>query len=313
MGSSPMVRLIEPDGTVLAEIRTQDVAKGILHQAVLDRAAVIGKAAESKLQAMSASYPKALHAEPYLIPVAADIEKMRQNGLGALERSGAAAPDVEVFTALCQCCSGSRAARTRELASFAKSLRACPEPLPLMDLARRLAAKKALGGGEPGAREALELLLDAAICRGMHDETADLTRASLALQLLSNCYVLNDLREALLPMTGQLVTTSAWIAAWRQVGAAAAGASGAVTRFLDAASALILNASVALRTARCRSEHGGLLAAGVAALQISPQNERINLAVGNLLAVGPSRCGEACASGAAFATFALPGSCSLQG
>lgn len=285
--SSPMVRLLEPDGRVVAEVRSTDVAKGALHQAVLSHAAVIAKAAEPKLEALAQKYPKALHAEAVAMPAGTDCEKMRQRGLESLDRFGARSADTEAFTALCSCCvaGSSRTPRVREVASLAKSLRQLPigDVLPLLDLARRLAARKLLAGGEPGTREALELLLDAALCRGLEDESVDLTRASLAVQFVSNCLLPETLREALLPVVGQLVSADGWLAAWSPPDGTPAAA---VSRSRDAAASLLLNASVALRRARCRAENAGLLQAATVALQALPENERLNLACGNLLAVG---------------------------
>eukprot|EP00927_Polykrikos_kofoidii_P040917 TRINITY_DN34886_c0_g2_i2.p1 TRINITY_DN34886_c0_g2~~TRINITY_DN34886_c0_g2_i2.p1 ORF type:complete len:523 (+),score=83.70 TRINITY_DN34886_c0_g2_i2:50-1570(+) len=286
--SCPMVRIYEPDGSVVAEVRSTDIASGALHQAVLSQAAVIAKAAQPKLEALALKYPKTFHTEVMAIPVGADCEKMRQQGLDVLQRFGASAADVDAFTALCSCCGvgSTRTPRVREVASLAKSLRQLPvgDVLPLLDLARRLAARKALGGGEPGAWEALELLLDAALCRGLEEKSVDLTRASIAVQFASNCFLVEALREAVLPVVGQLVSTDAWLATW--VSPEGDRQSPGVRRSRDAATALLLNASIALRSARCRAEHAGLLQATTLALHAMPDNERLNLAAGNILAVG---------------------------
>merc|ERR1719375_422066 len=97
---------------------------------------------------------------------------MKQRGVETLEQPGAGTTDKELFLALCGCCDGVRVARVREVAGLARMLRNIPATgeaceVPLLDLARRLVAAGTLGGSEPGAREALEQLLDAALVRGL--------------------------------------------------------------------------------------------------------------------------------------------------
>lgn len=292
--TSPGVLLLHPDGRLLEEVKHPALGQGALHTAVLGHAAVTARAAVLKLEALAQRFPKALTAEVPALAVGADVEKMRQNGLATLERCDAGSEGrAEAFETLCRCCEGAgRTARVRDLASLARSLRDVPpeNAMPLLDLSRRLASRRLLGGGEPGAREALELLLDASLRCSLDtgvwaDEAslpAALNRAALALQVAGSCFTQDALREALLPVAGQVVRTEGWTALWRT---ATGDGTGAV-RARDSAATLLLGASVALRTARCRVEHRCLLDAAIDALHRVPSNERLSLAVGNLLAVG---------------------------
>lgn len=297
--SAPGVRLLQADGVQLEHFPAADVGRGALHKKVLALTTLTARAAEPKLEGLALRFPKALHSEPYVIPLKDDVAKMRQHGLEALKSFGASSEEEEAFGALCDACKPGvgRAARVRHVAALARLLRTAAAGgahgagvlVPLLDLSRRLAAAKALGGSEAGAHEALELLLDAALSSGLGSDiggaSAPPTHCMLALQFLANCFAQPLLGEALLPTVGQALRTQAWGALWVADWPPPYPGKGPQA----AAAAVLLNASVALRSARWRAEHEGLLAAGVDALRRAPGNEHLSLAVGNLLAVGGSQ------------------------
>ena len=73
---------------------------------------------------------------------------------------------MEIFQRLCDSYRAHAVPRARLVSGLAKLLRrlttsTTAPATPLLDLSRRLAASKLLGGSEPGALEALELLLNA--------------------------------------------------------------------------------------------------------------------------------------------------------
>jgi len=287
--STPLVRLMMPDGSVIEDIRPPHTGNGELQKKVLGLAAQTAKLAAPKLEKLAQKYPGALHDEVHIAALKGDTQKMQQRGLELLNRLQATVAEEEAFKALCQLCSLSRggcSARVRHVVAVTQLVRRVrvEDAVPLFDLARRLASVKALGGSDPGALEALELLLDAVLGTSLNLQSFDATCCSLALQCLTGCFGQVDLHEALLPVVGQVVRTDAWGQIWDTEGAA----ERKTTAVEVAASTLLLNASVALRSARWRAEHQGLLAAAVDVLRCSPANEQVSLAVGNLLAVGSS-------------------------
>lgn len=295
--STPLVRFLLPDGNVVDEIRPPHTGNGGLQKTVLGLAAKTAKLAPPKLEKLGQKFPGSLHDEAHVMAPKGDTEKMRQRGSELLKELQATAVEEESFQALCQLCSlprGGHSARVRHVASLAQIIRKAPAAgaVPLLDLARRLAYGKALGGSDPGALEALELLLDAVLGSAFDAARFDATRASLALQCLAGCFGQASLHEALLPIVGQVVCAEAWPMLWDGKVAASRqpqGSERTPAAAESAAAALLLNASVALRAARWRAEQAGLLVAAIDALRRNPANEQVSLAVGNLLAVGGSQ------------------------
>jgi len=292
--SVPLVRILRPDGSIIDDVPATDVGKGVLHQRVLSLAATLAKEAVCKLEKLAERFPGALCDQLTHPPLKADIERMRRHGQETLKAAAASDADHEVFSALCTSSrpGGARVARVREVVALARLVRGLPagRALPLLDLARRLAAQKTLGLGEPGGHEAVELLLDAVCCHGFDGESLNLACASLALHFVSGCFLHHDLQEALLPVVAKLVssTNATWAGIWDLSGASFPGGS-AAARAREAGAAVLLNASVALRTARFRAQHAQILAAALEALHREAGDERLSLAVGNLLAVGGGR------------------------
>lgn len=226
---------------------------------------------------------------------------------------------MEIFQRLCDSYRAHAVPRARLVSGLAKLLRrlttsTTAPATPLLDLSRRLAASKLLGGSEPGALEALELLLNAIL---NHSEAPEApTAVMLAGQFLANCFHQPLVGEALLPVAAEALQLPTWRAVWDPSGHAKAR---------EAVAVLLLNASVALRKARFRASHGPLLEQdgaapkfvwpvlaafflkcsmflcsflglflnacffllkALAALKCLPTDERVNWAVGNLLAMG---------------------------
>lgn len=100
----------------------------------------------------------------------------------------------------------------------------------------------------------------------------------LALQFVSNCF--HQLGEGLLPLVVELMSLPLWRALWQS------GSDKWLDRCRDAAAQLLLNGSVVLRGARLRASHRPLLTQGLVAHKTMSQDERVNWAVGNLLAMG---------------------------
>jgi len=278
---SPLVRLLRPDGEIVADFRRQQVRQGQLHRKVLSMALEVAKSAEPKLQKLAERFVGALSNNAVAVPCSrSGLEKMRHRGVDALRRTSLSCCE-NYFLTLCQICEVPRVSRVREIANLAKIVREVvpSEALPFLDLARRLAEQKLLGGTDPGAREAHELLLDAVLCCAFDADGSDLSLIMLALHFLVNCFAWEHLREGLLPVVGQLLRSNHWRTIWQAPMVSAA-------RTQEAAIDLMLNASVAFRSASCRVEHQVVLAAAIEALFRMPSNDRINLAVGNLLVVG---------------------------
>lgn len=286
--TSPATLIMQPDGIRLDEIKAAEPgAPAVLQLKVLGIASVVAKAAQSKLEVLAERFPGATCAEASVTLPKADTTKMRAHGLEGLQRAGVGAEKEASFETLCQSLApDARAPRVRDLAALSRIVRDVPsaELVPLLDLARRLVALKAVSSGDqPGMREAVGFLVDAALCRGI-DEAPELTRASLALHLIANLLAHDSLQEALLPVIGQIVRGGCWAEIWRSTGMDAPPAP--TVRAREAAAALLLNASVALRTSRCRAEHSGLLVAALDALHRDSNHERLNQAAGTLLSVG---------------------------
>ena len=160
---------------------------------------------------------------------------------------------MEIFQRLCDSYRAHAVPRARLVSGLAKLLRrlttsTTAPATPLLDLSRRLAASKLLGGSEPGALEALELLLNAIL---NHSEAPEApTAVMLAGQFLANCFHQPLVGEALLPVAAEALQLPTWRAVWDPSGHAKAR---------EAVAVLLLNASVALRKARFRASHGPLL------------------------------------------------------
>lgn len=103
----------------------------------------------------------------------------------------------------------------------------------------------------------------------------------LALQVLANCFHQAVVGEALLPVVVEMMTMPVWQALWLS-----SCPDKPLDRARDAAATLLLNASVMLRGAKLRASHRPLLRHSITALKVMPQDERVNWAVGNLLAMG---------------------------
>jgi len=285
--SEVMVRLMRSDGTVVDEVRPAEVRQGALQSKVFQLASSVVEEATPKLEALAMRFPGALQGEMLAVAPKSGAKTMQQHVVSSAQRLAMSGADEEALRALCQCCLSAKVPRVRHVASLARILRNIPssEHVPFLDLARRLAAQSVLDGVEPGSQEALEFLLDAVLCSGMDDESFDATRSSLALSFFTCCIAQERHREALLPVVGQIVRTKSWDTAWRAITTTRGTAE---TRLREATATLLLNASVAFRAARWRVEHAGLLGASVNALRCVPEDKRVNLAVGNLLAVGGS-------------------------
>lgn len=291
--SFPLVRFLRSDGHVLDEARPE-VGKNALLQKALSIAASNGKAAVVKVKNLSARFPGALRTEMLALPAAStDVVKMQQNGMESLKVIGATDAERSSFDTLCKTCgAGSQlgaVARVRDVANLARVLHRVPaaSALPILDLVRRLGLLKLLRrSGDPGSWKALELLLDAALCCAFEGEDPDLTLVFLSLQLVTSCFMYDPmLSEAMLPIVSRIVETPGWSTIWK---AQPPGTlpSGKEKKARDSAGAMALNASVALHSARCRSEHSMLVCAFIDALHREPKMESLNQAVGNLLVTG---------------------------
>jgi len=280
MVETPLVRLMEPDGTFVADFKPAEVKQGFLRKKVLSIAANSGREAESKLQQLALRYPGGLSNTFVDVPISnSTTQKMQQNGVDVLLRLGGTVAQKDGFGALCQASELQRIARVSDVAGLARILYTFPvsDLLPFLDVARRLPGQKLLGGSNPGATEALERLLDAVLRCGFNDNCSVPAHPMLALHFVVNCFVYEDLREELLPVVGQLVRSKIWASTWGPAGSA---------KTREAAVALLLNASIVLRSACCRVQYPGILKAAIDSLGCLPDNVRLNLAVGNLLAVG---------------------------
>merc|ERR1719161_605387 len=220
---------------------------------------------------------------------------MQQSGAESLKALGATVAETSSFDALCKTSGGDQfgaLARVRDVANIARVLHRTSGSgaLPILDLARRLGLLKLLRrSGDPGSWKALELLLDAALCCALESEDADLTLAFLTLQLVTSCFMYDPmLAEAMLPVVSHVVETPGWANIWQPL-ATGVAPSGKLNKAREAAGAMVLNASVALLSARCRSEHTDLVSASIDALHREPKMESLNQAVGNLLATGGTK------------------------
>jgi hypothetical protein len=282
--SEPAVRLFQPDGRLVDEVSPASVGQGVLRSKVIALSASTTSVAGLKLEALAQRFFGALKHEILSCPISESIGRMQQSGLQNLQNSDTVLGDERSFLALCQNCSAGEVTRIRHVASLARILRNTPPGASLapLDLARRLVTLKLVGGSKPGAREALELLLNAVLFAGFDDEGVDPKRMSLALQFVVGCFGLEGLAELLLPVTGRLVQAKAWATMWT----AGWDTGKDHNRARDSAQALLLNASVALRTSRFRAEYRVHFQAAIIALHLEPSSERLNLVAGNLLAVG---------------------------
>ncbi|CAK8998706.1 unnamed protein product [Durusdinium trenchii] len=276
---APEVRLLQPDGQILQRVTPREVATGALHRWASVKAGDLAKEAETKLDALAQRFPGALCDEMKMCTSKENLDKMQAAGHELLARKFSDA-EVEIFQRLCDSYRAHAVPRARLVSGLAKLLRrlttsTTAPATPLLDLSRRLAASKLLGGSEPGALEALELLLNAIL---NHSEAPEApTAVMLAGQFLANCFHQPLVGEALLPVAAEALQLPTWRAVWDPSGHAKAR---------EAVAVLLLNASVALRKARFRASHGPLLEQALAALKCLPTDERVNWAVGNLLAMG---------------------------
>lgn len=303
--TSPCVQLLQADGVKLEQISSADVARGVLENKVLNIASHTAKLAAPRLEALSKRFPGSLHAEFHLTHPKDDGSKMQQCGADSIDAFGASDDDKDAFLSLCRIvgpgAGSGRVAKVRHVAAIAKMIRrargdenSTGAVVPLLDLSRRLAGQKLLGGSEPGSLEALELLLVAAFTAGLSpcvsaDNPLGTSSASkadtvtmLCLQTLANCFSVPGLAETLLPMAQQLTSLEKWGQLWQADWPPPYTGRGTQA----AAAALLLNCSVALRSSRWRSAHRSLLEATVLALRRAPSNEHLNAAAANLLAVG---------------------------
>eukprot|EP00435_Cladocopium_sp_Y103_P073220 s737_g42.t2 len=258
----PEVRLLQPDGTLLERFLPAAVASGQLHRVAMVKAQELANEGMKKLELLALKFPGK-----------DSLEKMKSAALDLVR------DEVEMLEHLCQCVSSASVPRARHVASLARVIRkagAAMKVLPLLDLSRRLASAKLLGGAEPGATEALERLLNAILLKFEMGERG--APFMLALQFVSNCF--HQLGEALLPPVVELMSLPLWRALWQS------GSDKWLDRCRDAAAQLLLNGSVVLRGARLRASHRPLLTQGLVALKTMPQDDRVNWAVGNLLAMG---------------------------
>ncbi|CAE7245255.1 ITGB1BP2 [Symbiodinium sp. CCMP2456] len=282
----PEVRLLQPDGSVMARLNPQEVKAGALHKLALDKAKGLAKSAEQKLDALSERFPNALRSELDICLPRDSLEKMQQNAVDTVQKMyGCESPEAEMVDTLCRTCQKGSAPRPRLIAGLAKIIRASDtkSSIPFLDLGRRLAGLKLCGGAEPGAQEALELLLDSSLCKVDSESPGPGPCMMLALQLLANCFHQPSLAEALLPVVAQFVQAPAWPVLWSE----APGTSQShLDKARDAAAIMLLNASVVLRQARLRATHAPLLEHSVLALKRCPSDQRLNWTVANLLAMG---------------------------
>ncbi|CAE8620700.1 unnamed protein product [Polarella glacialis] len=276
----PEVRLLQPEGVLLLRLTPTEVRQGALHTHALALAGELAAAAVRKLGALAARFPGALH-DQVVLPSLPKVDKMQQHGLQTIQEVfGASSAEEEAFASLCQCChKASALARVRSVAALARLVRRLPPDVPavpFLDLCRRLTALKLIGAGEPGAREALELLLDAVLRRGLEvDRDVNSPRSGvgvmLALQCVASCFAASPaLAEALLPMVVDVVTEATWTELWQE-SSFGQGLGRDRERGREAAAMLLLNASVALRSARLRASQSELLRAALAALKASPE------------------------------------------
>ncbi|OLQ15102.1 Integrin beta-1-binding protein 2 [Symbiodinium microadriaticum] len=281
----PEVRLLQPDGSVMARLNPQEVKTGALHKLALDKAKSLAQSAEQKLDALSERFPNALRSELDICLPRDSPEKMNQNAVDTVQKMyGCESPEAEMVDTLCRTCQKGSVPRPRFIAGLAKIIRAsdAKSSIPFLDLSRRLAGLKLCGGAEPGAQEALELLLDSSLCK-VDESPGPGPCMMLALQLLANCFHQPSLAEALLPVVAQFVQAPAWPVLWSE----APGTSQShLDKARDAAAILLLNASVVLRQARLRATHAPLLEHSVLALKRCPNDQRLNWTVANLLAMG---------------------------
>ncbi|CAJ1403254.1 unnamed protein product [Effrenium voratum] len=277
--TEPEARLLQPDGAVLERLRLADGSVAALEGAVLARAAALAKQAPQKLAELGMRYPDALHHELVLCMPKEGPEKMEAAARELMAQRGEGA--AEAVLALCRACaSGAPKPKPRQVAALARAMAAAPA-VPLLDLSRRLAGLRLLGGSEPGAREALGLLLES-ILLGVEKEPLG-AATMLALQCLANSFHQSSLGEALLPVAVEFTRTQAWHALWSG-GPHTAGEDKAAKAW-DAGAALLLNASVALQGASFRVSLAPLLEEALQALHRCPEHPRLNWAVGNFLAM----------------------------
>ena len=291
----PEVRLLQPDGSTLARLSPQEVKGGALHKLALDKAKSLAKLAEQKLDSLSGRFPKALHSELDICLPRDSPEKMRQIALDIVQKIyGSESGEAEMVESLCRSCQQGSVPRPRLIAGLAKIIRAATSEssVAFLDLARRLAGLKLCGGAEPGAQEALELLLDSSLCKvdavsGSPWSPRSPPCLMLALQLVANCFHQTSLAEALLPVVAQLVQAPVWPLLWSDVSVSEVSeVPKSLDKARDAAATMLLNASVVLREARLRAPHAPLLEKSVLALKRCPSDQRLNWAVANLLAMG---------------------------
>lgn len=298
----PEVRLLQPDGVLLARLTPGEVRQGALHSQALNIASGLAAAAKEKLDKLAKKFPQALHDQPAILVAKDSMDKMQQNGTDSIRQAFSAdSVEGDAFQSLCQNCLKASAPRVRHVASLARTIRQLPNEclVPFLDLSRRLAGLKLLGSGDPGAREALELLLDASLQRSLeneqkggystecppgHTKATPGPQVMLALQCLANCFGEPSLGEALLPVVVTVLKSDGWLSVWHQP--ATFEVSKNIERAREAGATLLLNASVALRSSRLRASHQALLHGAIAALRSAPGHERLNLAAGNLLAMG---------------------------
>merc|ERR1712196_738910 len=127
------------------------------------------------------------------------------------------------------------------------------------------------GDFETVADDGFGNLVDAVLRCGFDKKCSRACHTMLALHFLISCLGLKDVNERLLPAVGRLMRTSTWIAIWDE-------ANSVNTR--EAAAVLLLNASIVMRFAACRSEHGGILRAAIHALHRQPADDYVNCAAG---------------------------------
>ena len=212
---SAEVRLLQKDGSVLAVLTPEEVKAGALHKLALDKAKGLAKLAEQKLASLSERFPKALQTELGICLPRDSPEKMKQSAAEIAGKIyGAESQEVEMVAVLCQSCEKAVVPRPRLVAGLAKIIRAtdAKSGVPFLDLARRLAGQRLCGGAEPGAQEALELLLDSSLCKV--DSESPGPCLMLALQLLANSFHQPAIAEALLPVVAQVVQASCMNSQW---------------------------------------------------------------------------------------------------
>merc|ERR1719296_77717 len=100
--STPCVRLMLPDGTVVDELKPPYTGNGGLQKRVLSLAAHTAQVAAAKLEKLAQRFPGVLHTSAHVAAPKGDTAKMREHGAELLVRLQATAAEEEAFQALCR-------------------------------------------------------------------------------------------------------------------------------------------------------------------------------------------------------------------